>query len=162
MAAGVLVGIIFVRRELGEPAPIMPVDLLASPVFALSAIGALTSFLASMVLILSMPFRLQHDYGFSPGEVGAILAAWPLTTMIVAPTAGILSDRVPAGLLGGVGMAISAIALVLIAYLPPDPSQFDIAWRLALAGSGFGLFLSPNARLMIGSARASAPPPPAA
>jgi DHA2 family multidrug resistance protein-like MFS transporter len=152
VAAGIVIGFFFVRREAGEERPIMPVDLLARPVFALSTLGALTAFIASMTLILSMPFRLEHSYGFAPSIVGAMIAPWPLTTMFVAPTAGTLSDRVPAGLLGGIGMAIAVVALLLLAFLPAHPHYFDVAWRMALCGSGFGLFLSPNARLIIGSA----------
>ena len=119
---------------------------------ALSVIGAYTAFIASMTLLLSTPFRLTHMYGFSPAQVGAAIAPWPLTNMIVAPLAGWLSDRIPAGILGGIGMAISIVALVLLALLPAHPSYFDIAWRMALCGSGFGTFLPPNARLIIGSA----------
>lgn len=151
VAAGVLVAFAFVQRERREPKPILPIDLLARPIIALSAIGAFTCFTASMTLLVSMPFRLQHAYHFTPAMVGAVIAPWPLTNMIVAPMSGWLSDRVPAGLLGGVGMVISIIALTLIAMLPPDPSYFDIAWRMALCGSGFGIFLPPNARLIIGS-----------
>jgi DHA2 family multidrug resistance protein-like MFS transporter len=152
VALGLAVAFVFVRRELGETRPIMPVDLLGKPVFALSTIGALTAFVASMAVILSLPFRLEHVYGFSPSEVGAMIAPWPLTTMFVAPAAGALSDRVPAGLLGGIGMAIAAIALAAIALLPAHPTYIDVAWRMILCGAGFGLFLSPNARLIIGSA----------
>jgi DHA2 family multidrug resistance protein-like MFS transporter len=149
---GAIIGVFFVRRELGEPTPILPVDLLAKPVMALSMIGALAAFVASMTLLLSIPFRLQHEFGFTPSQVGAVIAPWPLTTMFVAPAAGMLSDRVPAGLLGGIGMALSIVALLFLAFLPADPTYFDLAWRMALCGSGFGLFLSPNARLIIGSA----------
>jgi DHA2 family multidrug resistance protein-like MFS transporter len=108
--------------------------------------------MASMLLLLSLPFRLQHGYGFSPGEVGAVIAPWPMTTMFVAPAAGALSDKVPAGLLGGIGMGIATVALVLLAMLPAHPTHIDVAWRMALCGAGFGLFLSPNARLIVGSA----------
>ncbi len=149
---GVALGTYFVRRERGTDNPILPIDLLGRPVIALSAIGAFSAFTSSMTLLLSTPFRLTHSYGFSAAEVGAAIAPWPLTNMIVAPLAGWLSDRVPAGLLGGVGMAISIVALTLIAYMPADPGYFDIAWRMALCGSGFGIFLPPNARLIIGSA----------
>ena len=152
VAVGAGIGWFFVRRERGEAKPILPVDLLARPVIALSAIGAYTAFTASMTLLLSTPFRLQHGYGFTAAEVGAAIAPWPLTNMIVAPLAGWLSDRVPAGLLGGIGMAVSIVALLLIAALPADAAYIDIAWRMALCGSGFGLFLPPNARLIIGSA----------
>jgi DHA2 family multidrug resistance protein-like MFS transporter len=152
VALGIAIAFIFVRRELREPRPIMPVDLLGKPVFALSTIGALTAFIGSMAVILSLPFRLEHSYGFSPSEVGAMIAPWPLTTMFVAPAAGALSDRVPAGLLGGIGMAIACVALLTIALLPAHPVYIDVAWRMVLCGAGFGLFLSPNARLIIGSA----------
>ncbi len=152
VGAGLIFAILLVRHELSEAHPIMPVDLLKLPVLALSASGALFAFIASMLLLLSLPFRLQHGYGFTPGEVGAMIAPWPFTTMFVAPTAGILSDKVPAGLLGGIGMAIATVALFFLAMLPAQPHWFDVAWRMALCGAGFGLFLSPNARLVVGSA----------
>ncbi len=149
---GVVIGWFFVKREQGETKPILPIDLLAQPVLALSAIGAYTAFIAQMALLLSTPFRLTHAYGFSAAEVGAAIAPWPLANMFVAPLSGWLSDRYPAGLLGGIGMAVSICALLLIAYMPADPGYFDIAWRMALCGSGFGMFMAPNARLIIGSA----------
>jgi DHA2 family multidrug resistance protein-like MFS transporter len=151
VALGILVGVFFVRRELGETRPIMPVDLLGQRIFALSTLGAFTAFIASMTVVLSMPFRLEQGFGLAPAEVGAMIAPWPLTTLFVAPTAGALSDRIPAGLLGGIGMAIATIALLCLAWLPAHPGWFDIAWRMSLCGAGFGLFLSPNARLIIGS-----------
>ena len=150
VATGLIVGWLFVRREQGETAPILPIDLLGRPVIALSVLGGFTAFTASMTLLLSTPFRL-HAMGFTAAEIGAAIAPWPLTNMIVAPLAGWLSDRVPAGVLGGIGMAVSITALLLLAALPADAGYFDIAWRMALCGSGFGTFLPPNARLIIGS-----------
>jgi DHA2 family multidrug resistance protein-like MFS transporter len=152
VAAGGAIAFVFVRRELDSRMPILPVDLLAQPVVALSTIGGLVAFIASMTFILSLPFRLQQQFGFSPGEVGAVITPWPLGMMIVAPLAGILSDRFPAGLLGGIGMTIATIALLLLAFLPPHVSHLDIAWRMTLSGIGFGLFLAPNARLIVHSA----------
>lgn len=152
VAIGIGFAIGLVIHERREAAPILPVDLLARPVLALSTAGAFLAFTGSMTLLLSLPFRLQHAYGLSPGEVGAMIAPWPLTTMIVAPTAGALSDRYPAGVLGGIGMGIATAALLLLAWLPHAPDYFDVAWRMALCGAGFGLYLSPNARLIVGSA----------
>ena len=152
VAAGVLVGIVFVRRELKTPIPILPVDLLAKPVLALSTLGGLMAFLGSMTLILSLPFRLQQHYGFSPTQVGAAIAPWPLSMMVFAPLAGALSDRFHAGILGAIGMVIATVALLLIAFLPAQLTHFDIAWRMALCGMGFGFFTSPNARLILHSA----------
>ena len=55
-----------------------------------------------MTLLLSTPFRLTHDVRpLGAAEVGAAIAPWPLTNMVVAPMAGWwLSDRVPAGIPG--------------------------------------------------------------
>jgi MFS transporter, DHA2 family, multidrug resistance protein len=152
LAIGAIIAVIFVRREKRSPSPILPVDLLANPIVALSSIGGLTAFIASMTLILSLPFRLEQNYGFTPGEVGAAITPWPLGMMIVGPVAGVLSDRYPAGILGGIGMLIAAGALILVAFLPDPVSHLDLAWRMALAGVGFGLYLAPNARVIVHSA----------
>ncbi len=152
VVVGLLFGVILVLHERKEPLPVLPVDLLERPVLALSVAGAFIAFFASQLITLSLPFRLQHAYSFPPSEVGAMIAPWPLTTMFVAPIAGSLSDRYPAGVLGGIGMTVATAAAVLLAFLPAHPTYFDVAWRMALCGAGFGLFLSPNARLIVGSA----------
>jgi DHA2 family multidrug resistance protein-like MFS transporter len=127
---GLLFAVALVFHERREPVPILPVDLLARPVLALSTAGAFLAFFSSMLLTLSLPFRLQHGFGFHPSTVGAMIAPWPLTTMIVAPLAGTLSDRYPAGLLGGIGMAIATVALLLLAWLLPI-STWRGAWLYA-------------------------------
>jgi DHA2 family multidrug resistance protein-like MFS transporter len=148
LAAGIAIAVIFVRRELQEAAPILPVDLLSRPALAMSCGGAVLAFIGSMEFLLSLPFRLQHQYGFTPAEVGAVITPWPLAVMVVGPLAGLLSDRVPAGILGATGMAIATVAMLLLAFLPADPTQLEIAWRMALCGGGFGLFFVPNARFI--------------
>src|SRR5580700_1205807 len=104
IGAGAAFAVVFVRRELTSKIPILPVDLLTRPVVGLSVLGGLLVFIASMTVMLSLPFRLQQHYGFLPGEVGAMITPWPLAILIVGPLAGILSDRFPAGILGGLGM----------------------------------------------------------
>ena len=151
MLASAGIGAIFVRRELQASEPILPVDLLARPVLALSVIGALASFIASSTLLLSLPFRLQQHYGFTPGEVGAVITPLPLAMMVVSPVAGYLSDRVPAGILGGIGMAIATAAMLLMALLPESATPVAVGWRMAVAGVGYGMFLAPNARLIVSS-----------
>jgi DHA2 family multidrug resistance protein-like MFS transporter len=152
VAIGIVFGILLVRHALKEAKPILPVDLLIRPVIALSTGGAFFCFIASMLPSLSLPFRLQHVYGLSPREIGAIIAPWPLTIMVVSPIAGILSDRYPAGILGAIGMAIAAVAMVFLGFLPEHLTYVSILWRMVMCGAGFALFFAPNMRLVVGSA----------
>jgi MFS transporter, DHA2 family, multidrug resistance protein len=152
ISVGAVIAVVFVRRELQSRIPILPVDLLMRPVVGLSALGGLLVFIASMTFMLSLPFRLQQQYGFAPGEVGAMITPWPLAILLIGPTAGMLSDRFPAGILGGIGMVIATAGLLSLAFLPAHLSHFDLVWRMALTGAGFGLFVAPNARLIIHSA----------
>lgn len=152
LAAGLIAGFFSVRRARGGQTPVLPLDLLGYPVIALSVAGALASFVAAMTFTLSVPFWLQHEFAFTPAQVGALLSVWPLTLLVVSPLAGALSDKLPAGLLGSVGMALAAIGMALFATLPADASSFGIVLRLVISAMGFGLFFTPNARLILGSA----------
>ena len=152
VAVGISVAVVFVRREVRSELPILPVDLLGQPLLALSVLGAFLAFIGSMGFMLSLPFRLQQGYGFAPGEVGAMIMPWPAAMMIVSPLAGLLSDRYPAGILGAIGMTIAVTGFILMAMLPPQATHFAIVWRMVLCGVGYGLYLSPNARLIVSSA----------
>jgi MFS transporter, DHA2 family, multidrug resistance protein len=152
LLVGVIAAVIFVRRELNQTVPILPVDLLANRVVALSIGGAQLAFIASMTFILSLPFRLQEHFGFSPSEVGTAVAPLPFAMMVSAPLAGVLSDRYHPAILGGIGMGIATTGMLLVALLPEAATQADIAWRMAVCGMGYGLFFSPNAKLIISAA----------
>lgn len=153
LLTGLIVGWRFVKRELNRPNPILPVDLLARPAFTLAIMAALLSFVASMTFTLSLPFRLQAAYALSPAQIGAVMAAWPLTMMAVAPIAGALSDRAPKGLLSGLGMVLTSTAFLLMAFLPSSFPGFGLLVApLMLGGAGSGLFLAPNSHLIMSAA----------
>lgn len=154
VAALVVVGFFFIRSQLREPYPLLPFDLLRIPIFSVSVVTSICSFLAQMLAMVAMPFYLQHVFGYSEVDTGLLMTAWPAVIMVVAPLAGMLVERIHAGALGGVGLTAMAAGLFLLAWLPPQPTAAGIVWRLALCGAGFGLFQSPNNSILI----ASAPP----
>ena len=154
VAALIVVGFFFIRSQLREPYPILPFDLLRIPIFSVSVATSICSFLGQMLAMVALPFYLQEVCGYDDVATGLLLTAWPAVIMVVAPAAGMLVERVHAGILGGTGLAAMAAGLFLLAFLPEHPTDFDIIWRLALCGAGFGLFQSPNNSILI----ASAPP----
>ena len=46
---------------------------------------------------------------------------------------------------------MTGIGFVSLALLPAHPTTIDILWRVAVCGTGFGLFQSPNNRAIISS-----------
>jgi DHA2 family multidrug resistance protein-like MFS transporter len=148
----VMAGMWLVYRQTHMASPLLPVDLLRIPVFALSIATSICSFCAQMLAGVAIPFYLQSRYGYSAVEMGLLITPWPITVAIAAPLAGRLVERYPAGLLGGIGLVLLAAGLGSLAGLPVNPSHFDVAWRMALSGLGFGLFQTPNNRTMIAAA----------
>ncbi|QZH74636.1 MAG: MFS transporter [Erythrobacter sp.] len=151
-AAGVISTVLLVKRERKRTSPVLPVDLLAKPVLGLSALAAMCAFIAASSMMISLPFRLEEAMGYDPQTVGLLLLPFPLTLLFVAPLAGWASDRIAATKLGVAGMALAIAGMALLAMLPNDPDSTAIAWRLALAALGFGMFFAPNSRLIIGRA----------
>jgi DHA2 family multidrug resistance protein-like MFS transporter len=152
LLALLVIGTLFIRRQLALPVPLLPVDLLRIPIFSLSICTSVCSFLAQMLAMVSLPFFLQSVLGRSEVETGLLLTPWPLATMIMSPIAGRLLERFHAGLLGGIGLAIFAVGLFALAWLPAAPGDGDIIWRMVLCGAGFGLFQSPNNHTIISAA----------
>lgn len=152
LVALVIIGYFFIRRQLRLPFPLLPVDLLRIPIFSLSIGTSICSFGAQMLALVSLPFFMQTVLGRSEVETGLLLTPWPLATMVMAPLAGYLIERVHAGLMGAVGLFVMACGLFALAMLPHDPSDINIIWRMVLCGAGFGLFQSPNNHTIISSA----------
>ncbi|WP_218578219.1 MFS transporter [Vineibacter terrae] len=151
LALAVILGTVFVVRQKALPAPMLPVDIFRRPVFSLSVVSSVCSFTAQGAAFVALPFYLQDVLGLTQVDTGLLMTPWPVAVGVMAPLAGRLSDRYPAGLLGGLGLTLLCAGLLLMAFLPPQPSHIDIAWRMAICGAGFGLFQSPNNRILIGS-----------
>lgn len=83
---------------------------------------------------------------------GLLLTPWPLATLVTAPLAGYLVDRIHPGILGSVGMALFAVGLFSLSSLTAESSDISIILRLMLCGAGFGLFQTPNNSTIISSA----------
>lgn len=144
-------GFLLVRRQLTQNAPLLPLDLLRRPAFALAILTSICSFTAQMLAFVPLPFLLQGAMGRTQVEAGLLMTPWPVAVGVVAPLAGRLADRYPVGLLTGIGSAALAMGMAALALLPAHPATVDIAWRMALCGAGFALFQAPNNRAILGS-----------
>jgi MFS transporter, DHA2 family, multidrug resistance protein len=153
-AIALVFGALLIRREVGHPAPMLPIDLFKRPVFALSALTAVCSFAAQGLAFVSLPFYFEDVLQRSQVETGFLMTPWPAVVALAAPLAGTLSDRYPPGLLGAIGLAVMSAGMASLALLPAHPHVLDIGIRMAICGAGFGFFQSPNLKALM----ASAPP----
>jgi DHA2 family multidrug resistance protein-like MFS transporter len=143
---------LLLRRQRGHTAPILPTDLLARPLFALSALTAVCTFAVQSLAFVALPFHFEQVLGRSTVETGFLLTPWPVLVAIMGPVAGRLSDRYACGLLAGIGLLILGAGVLALLWMPGDPGTAGIAWRMAVCGAGFGLFQAPNMKAIMGGA----------
>jgi DHA2 family multidrug resistance protein-like MFS transporter len=149
LGGGAVSLLLLVLRQLGRAEPLLPVDLLARWGFASAFLTSFTGFVASNFFIIAMPFALMNVMHRGPVATGLLITPWPVAIMVVAPFVGRLADRYPAAVLSSIGLCISASGFLLLRLMPANPSDFDIAWRIFIAGAGFGLFQPPNNKAML-------------
>lgn len=135
---------IFFRQQIRRPTSMVPFDLLRMPLFVLAMGTSVCSFAAQILAYVSLPFMFERVLQFTPVGSGLLITPWPVMTAAVAPLAGHLTARYPASIICGVGLLCMAAGLLLMSLLPANPTNWDIVWRLALCGAGFGLFQTPN------------------
>jgi len=145
-------GLVLVARQMARTAPLLPIDLLRIPLFALSVATSVCGFVAQSMALVALPFLFETHLGFDAVETGLLMTPWPLTVAVIGPISGRLADRYPVGLLSGSGLAVLSAGLLLLAFLPAHPDPGDIVWRMTICGLGFGFFNTPNNRAILTTA----------
>ncbi len=144
LAAGLVFGALLFRQQSRQPSPMLPLDLLRIRLFALSMATSVCSYSAQILAYVSLPFLFQAVMHRSAVATGLLVTPWPLLVAVAAPIAGRLSDRYPAAILGSIGLAILASGLLLLATMPAVPADWNVVWRMAICGIGFGFYQTPN------------------
>lgn len=152
LLVAVVVGVVLVARQMTRTAPLLPVDLMRIPLFALSVATSVCSFMAQGMSLVALPFLFEVTMGLDAVTTGLLMTPWPLSVALIAPLSGRMADRYPVGLLSGCGLGVMALGLGLLSGLPTHPAMMDIVWRMAICGVGFGFFNTPNNRAILTSA----------
>ncbi len=142
-------GFLMLRRVRGQPAPLVPVDLLRIKPLAFAVAASACTFAAQMAAYVSLPFYFQQVLGRPYLEIGLLMGAWPIGTAVIAPLAGRLSDRYSVAVLSGLGAGAMVVGLCWLALLPTHASNAWIMVGMLSCGIGFGFFQTPNNRAML-------------
>lgn len=147
---GVVLGVFYIRRQLHRESPMLPVDLFRIRLYSLSISTSVCSFIAQNVAMIALPFLFLNNYGFTEITTGLLMTPWPLATMIVSPFAARFVERRNPGVTAAIGMGLYATGVLLLLLAPSSGiSEWNIAWRMAVCGLGFGLFQTPNNIVMV-------------
>ena len=104
------------------------------------------------IFLLSQFF--QTAQGYSPFEAGLRTLPWTGMPMLVAPIAGLLSDRIGSRPLMAAGLALQAVAMGwLAAVSAPDVAYSSLVVPFMLAGTGMALVFAPSANAVLGAVR---------
>lgn len=149
MVVAVALGVVLVRHSRAQPAPMVPVDLVANPVIGFAVASSALLFAAQMCTAVALPFFflnvMQRDYL----EIGVLMGGWPIGGAVMAPLAGRLSDRYSAALLCALGAGAMSLALLALLLVPTDVHNGWLLLTMTVAGIGFGFFQTPNNRAML-------------
>ena len=131
--------------------PVVEPALFKIRLFTLPVASAVIIFASLFIIVFLMPFYLMYPGGYSVTQAGNIMVTLFISLLFVSPVSGSISDRIGSRLLCTLGMAILCVSFLCMALLPPAASPLSIAWRLALAGIGTAVFLSPNSAVTMNS-----------
>ncbi|MDE6535669.1 MAG: MFS transporter [Muribaculaceae bacterium] len=149
LGIGLMIGWFYLRRQFHHRQPLLPVDLFRNSMYSMSIVTSVCSFIAQNVTMIALPFLYLNNYHFSEITTGLLMTPWPLATMIVSPIAARYVERHNPGATAAVGMLVFVIGVALLLTSGVAPSEWNIAWRMAVCGVGFGLFQTPNNIVMV-------------
>lgn len=123
--------------------PMVDLQLFSDRLFTSGILAGLLSYAVLFGALFLVPVFLERALHRSSETTGITLTAVPIALALVAPLAGRLADRYGSRGLTAGGMAIAAVALLLLEKIPEGP-EVPLMCVLAFFGIGLGAFTPPN------------------
>jgi EmrB/QacA subfamily drug resistance transporter len=152
LSLGILLLAGFVAWERRAPEPMLPMRLFGSRTFvaAIATSFLMTGALFSAAFLVSQYF--QFVLGDSPLNTGLRILPWTVTPMVVAPVAGMLSDRIGQRPLMVVGMLLQSVGLGWFALVATTSTAYgQLILPLLVAGVGVSMVLPTTATAALGA-----------
>ena len=154
LGLGVALVVAFVLFELRTANPMLPMRFFRNRTFAAANAASLFMFFGMFGSIFLLSQFLQTVQGYSPLDAGLRTLPWTAMPMLVAPIAGILSDRIGGRPLMASGLTLQAVALGwLAAITEPGVAYGQLVPPFVLAGLGMSLFFAPVANVVLSAVR---------
>jgi EmrB/QacA subfamily drug resistance transporter len=134
--------------------PMLPMRLFRSRAFSGINAASLLMFLGMFGSIFLLSQYMQGVLGYSPTQAGLRMLPWTGMPMLVAPVAGILSDRVGGRPVVAAGLFLQAAGLGYLASVVTADASYAVQLPgLIISGIGMALYFAPAANLVMSSVR---------
>ena len=152
LIVGLVALAVFVKWERKIESPVFEVKLfIENRTFAFSCLAALINYSATFAVTFLLSLYLQYIKELTPQAAGIVLIAQPIIMAVFSPLSGKLSDRIEPRVIASVGMVLTMLGLVLLAFVGNNTVLIFIIISLMILGFGFALFSSPNMNAIMGS-----------
>jgi len=159
LVLGILLLLAFPVIETRVKDPMFRMDLFRIRNFAYGNAAGFLSALARggvmvvLIILLQGVWLPLHGFSYESTPFWAGVYMLPLTLgfVIMGPVSGLLSDKYGARMLSTLGMILTGISFLILAWLPYDFDYLPFAAALLIMGIGNGMFGSPNAAAIMNS-----------
>jgi EmrB/QacA subfamily drug resistance transporter len=154
LAAGAALLTAFVAWELHTPHPMLPMRFFRSRAFAAANGVSLAMYFGVFGSIFFLAQFFQVVQGLTPLQAGIRTLPWTGMPMLVAPLAGLLSDRIGSRPLMTAGLALQSIAIGWLAIVTdPNVAYSSLVIPFVLAGTGMALVFAPTANAVLAAVK---------
>ena len=144
IAGGVAIFVLFLFWERFVAEPLVPLSLFRNRNYTLMNWTTICLSFGMLGLFLPITIYLQSVLGMSALEAGLTISPMAFTSMLVAPWAGRLSDRLGGKYILMTGLAAFALGMGLVAHAAgPSSTWSDFAPFFVIAGFGMGCTFAP-------------------
>ena len=143
---------LFILIEWHARQPMIDLRLFRDSRLNVGLITGFITFLAIAGVIVLMPFYLENVLGYSPRQVGLLLAIVPIAMGVTAPLSGSMSDRFGTRPITVIGLAVLLVGYLALSTLDTKTSSLAYLVRFLPIGMGMGIFQSPNNSAIMGTA----------
>jgi len=144
----------FVIWELRASEPMLPMSFFAKRSFAVTNVASLSMYFGMFGSIFFMSQYMQNVLGNTPLQAGLKLLVWTGATMVVAPLAGVFSERFGSRPFMFAGLSLQAGALGWLASITSTHLPYShMIVPFIMAGAGMALVFAPSANAVLASVR---------
>jgi MFS transporter, DHA2 family, multidrug resistance protein len=139
----VVTGVAFVQWERRSTHPMLPLYLFRERRFSIGSAAITVAFFVMFGFFFLTTQYLQFGRGYSPLLAGVALLPLPVVFVLVSPRSALLAERLGAGRVMAIGLAVVATGFVVLSAVSPTTPYVVLATTFAVLGAGMGMTAAP-------------------